>query len=78
MAYMVAIGNCIVCKRIFSFNPYHVPSVVIAGEREPLCRSCVEAANEERAKRGLNLFLVLPDAYEEVQEGEDNDWKGCD
>lgn len=64
MAYMQAIGPCVVCKAIFSFNARLVPSVVIKGIREPICQSCVDRANPERVLRGLPQIKILPGAYE--------------
>lgn len=51
MGYMLAYGECVNCRRMFSFNPDRVPSVRVNGSREPVCLGCVEAANPERAKR---------------------------
>jgi hypothetical protein len=69
MAWMHAIGNCIFCGDIFDFNPNLVPSLVIDGEREPVCRACIEQANPMRVELGLEPITILPGAYEpeEVQ-----------
>jgi hypothetical protein len=69
MGYAMAIGPCIGCGQIFPFNPMRVPSVRVNGEREPVCRACVERANPERIKRGLAPITVLPGAYEPADEG---------
>lgn len=53
------------------FNPHLVPSIVVNGTREPLCRPCVEAANPRRVARGLAPIAVLPGAYEPAVEGEE-------
>ena len=70
MGYYCAIGPCAGCKRLFSFNPLRVPSVVIEGTREPICAECVERANPLRAENGLEPIAVLPGAYEAADEGE--------
>ena len=69
--YMFAMGPCIGCGRIFSFNPHKVPSIRIPadGDRQPICRDCVARANPMRAKNGLPPIPVLPDAYEAAEEG---------
>lgn len=64
MAWMSYIGLCINCKQPFSFNPDRVPSVIVNGTREPLCRACVEWANPVRIAKGLEPIHVLPGAYE--------------
>jgi hypothetical protein len=53
MAWMFVTGECICCHQIFNFNADHVPSVVVNGNREPVCRTCIERANPERVRRGL-------------------------
>lgn len=64
MAYMSCMGECIGCRKIFSFNPNLVPSVLVNGSREPVCRECVERVNPIRIKNGLEPIHVLPGAYE--------------
>lgn len=64
MGYVMAMSACAGCKQPFSYNPHRVPSVRINGEREPICRSCVERANPQRIANGLDPIEVLPDAYE--------------
>lgn len=64
MAYMFVVGNCIRCGKPFSFNHLRVPSVVVKGEREPLCRDCVTWANPLRIPKGLEPIALLPGAYE--------------
>jgi len=70
MGYVLMFGCCINCGRQFIFNPNKVPSVRVNGVREPVCRSCVEWANGERKKKGLELFTIPPDAYEACREEE--------
>jgi hypothetical protein len=64
MVWMHVIGECVVCHAMFSFNANRVPSVVVDGKREPVCRECVEGANPQRVKRGLPAIVILPGAYE--------------
>ena len=64
MGWMFVVGECYACKRLFTFNANHVPSIPIDGVREPICRDCVERANPERVKNGLEPIVPHPDAYE--------------
>ena len=65
MSFMFGVGICINCKTPMSFNPDKVPSLVVRGEREPLCRSCVERWNEiHRTSKGLSPVPIPEDAYE--------------
>jgi hypothetical protein len=69
--YVFAMGGCICCGRLFSFNPNSVPSTsAITGSREPVCQSCMAVINERRAAAGLEPFPILPDAYEPLPESE--------
>jgi hypothetical protein len=68
--YVFATGQCVACRRLFSFNPHHVPSVRVNGVREPVCRDCIEQANKQRAEMNLPPFEILPDAYEPMPEEE--------
>ena len=70
MGYALAMGNCVLCRGLFSFNPMRVPSVRINGSKEPLCRDCVERANPLRVAHGLPPIVIMPDAYEACDEGE--------
>jgi hypothetical protein len=63
--YMIAMGACISCERFFAFNPERVPSTTaITGEREPVCRDCMDRINSNRRDRGLPEFPILPGAYD--------------
>ena len=64
MAFMVCTASCICCNTLFNFNPDLVPSLRYQGNKEPVCRACVEWANAERVKKGLKPFPILPGAYE--------------
>jgi hypothetical protein len=77
MPYVQCFGACIVCHRLFSFNPYRVPSVRVRGDREPVCASCLAVANRRRADRGLEPIVALPGAYDPELEGDeeiDDEW----
>lgn len=62
--WLQCIGPCIKCRAVFAFNPMRVPSVIINGEREPVCRTCIDWANIERANNGMPEIVILPGAYE--------------
>jgi len=69
--YAICWGPCFGCKRLFGFNPLRVPSIVVHGERVPICRACVERANSLRKHMGEPLFPEPhPDAYEPIPEEE--------
>jgi hypothetical protein len=59
-----ALGECFGCHQLFSFNPHRVPSVVVHGEREPICEACVARVNPRRIANGLDPIVPLPGAYE--------------
>jgi hypothetical protein len=64
---MTVIGECYVCKRTVHFDPERVPSIPAnltrTGQKEPVCRECIEVANPMRVANGLAPIEVLPDAY---------------
>jgi len=68
--YVFATSDCYGCKNLFSYNPNLVPSVRVNGVREPICANCVERANPERIKNGLEPISVMPEAYEPCAESE--------
>ena len=68
MGYVSLIASCYTCGYLFTSNPSLVPVAVVEGERFPVCRSCVEQANPERVKRGLQPITILPGAYEPAPE----------
>lgn len=71
MGYMLAMGPCIACKRVFTFNPHKVPSTsVVTGEREPVCADCIVRWNGIRKERGMEPIVPLPGAYEPGPEDE--------
>jgi hypothetical protein len=70
MGYAQAFSPCFQCGKTFAYNPHRVPSVKVEGNREPLCRNCVEEANPLRIKNGLPPIMINPDAYEPIHESE--------
>ena len=69
--YAIAMGTCIVCKAVFSFNPVRVPSTIaITGVREPICAGCIQLVNAGRRKNGLPEWPIYPDSYDAVSESE--------
>jgi hypothetical protein len=65
MAYMLCVGHCICCKRVFSFNPDRVPSTrAITGSKEPVCQLCMAMLNAKRQAAGLEPFPIMPGAYD--------------
>lgn len=65
MGFMTAMGNCLRCHCLFSFNPERVPSMRITPEspKEPLCKSCFEILNAKRQQAGLPPWPLDPNAY---------------
>lgn len=61
--YMFAMGTCVACKQVFAFDPDRVPSIRIDGQKEPVCRGCIERANPKRIANGLDPIVPLPGAY---------------
>jgi hypothetical protein len=71
MGYMLAMGPCLGCRKVFSFNPVRVPSCsVVTGKREPICQACVDRLNLIRVENGLQPIVPLPRAYEPGAEDE--------
>ena len=75
MGYMMAIGECFACRQVFTFSPSRVPSVVVDGDRKPICRNCVDRANPRRVANGLPPIVPLPGAYDADA---DDDWSRWD
>ncbi len=71
MGYVFMTAGCYACGRIFSFNPVRVPSIRDGdGERQAVCRNCVESANVIRKEKGLEPFSIMNGAYEPCDEAE--------
>lgn len=68
MAYMFLTCHCIGCKKIISCNPDYVPSLVIKGQKEPLCIGCFNQWNQiHRVSKGLEPISIHPEAYEPLE-----------
>lgn len=67
MGYAIMMGLCIACKRPIQFNPHAVPSLMIHGQREPLCRICAERWNALHPDKARP---IRPDAYSAIDETE--------
>lgn len=65
MGYYWMMAFCINCRKPISFNPHSVPSLVVNGKREPLCRICAEKWN---TLHPLDARPIRDDAYEPVNE----------
>ena len=63
MGFMSVIGPCFGCRRVFSYNAEHVPSITVDGVREPVCQDCVDVVNPKRVANGLDPIVPHPDAY---------------
>jgi len=70
MGFALCYSTCFGCGRPFGYNPMRVPSVRVNGEREPICRDCVERANPARIANGLDPIVPAPDAYDACDESE--------
>lgn len=62
--YDFAVGPCFGCGRLFGFSAELVPSLIVKGKRQPICRDCVERVNPLRAERGLDPIMILRGAYD--------------
>jgi hypothetical protein len=77
MGYVYITSACFGCGYLFSYHPNRVPSIGYQGARRPICRACVERANPERIKNGLEPIVPLSGAYEAADETE-VDWSDHD
>lgn len=68
--FAFAVGKCLCCPRVFSFNPVRVPSFRVNGVKEPICRECMVLVNVKRKEAGVPEFEIQPDAYDAVDESE--------
>lgn len=80
MGFMFCTSQCLLCDKVFTFNPDLVPSIRASrhngkwfkdpnGSREPICKDCMETANTFRLEQGLEPLAVLPGAYEAQEVG---------
>lgn len=62
--YCFVIGTCCGCRAVITFDPEHVPSLRVQGERQPLCRGCHARWNEiHRTSKGLAPIAAHPGAW---------------
>jgi hypothetical protein len=65
--YAMMYSVCCACKKIIGFNPNKVPSLMINGSREPICRECAERWNQIHPE---SARPILDGAYEPCDENE--------
>ncbi|KKN40332.1 hypothetical protein LCGC14_0734360 [marine sediment metagenome] len=70
MGFVICYGTCFGCKRSFGFNPNRVPSILVEGVKQPVCRGCVDRSNPQRRANGLEEIVVLAGAYEAADEND--------
>lgn len=72
MGYVMGVGKCFNCSGLMSFNPNLVPSIrdPKTGNREPVCKTCIERANPIREQNGLEPISIRQGAYEACNENE--------
>lgn len=78
MAWISVIGECLICKNVFSFNPNLVPVFRVNakghidpnGTKEPVCKGCLSLYNEHCRQYGLPETMALPGAYEAGEEAD--------
>ena len=64
MSYSLTHAPCAACQKLISFNPDHVPSITIDGQREPICEDCHGQWNQlHRIDNGLEPIALHPQAY---------------
>lgn len=67
MGYAIMLGFCAACKNPIQFNPHKVPSLMIQGVRQPICRACAERWNELHKE---NARPIQAGAYDYLPEEE--------
>lgn len=71
MGYALLICNCCNCGAKVQCNPLIVPSLMVSGKKEPLCKTCADKWNEiHRTSKGLEPIPIQPGAYDWVNEHE--------
>ena len=69
MGYYFMVAGCVACEVTITCNPDYVPSLVVNGHREPICKNCHARWNEiHRISKGLDPVPVHPQAYEPQEE----------
>lgn len=66
--YMTCMAECVGCRNVFSFNPDLVPSIMINGFKEPICKNCIKRINPQRIANGLEPIVPLPGAYDGIDD----------
>jgi hypothetical protein len=46
MGYALMFVECCNCNKSFGCNPHKVPSLMLGGRRQPLCKECANRWNE--------------------------------
>lgn len=70
MGFVQAYSPCAACGIAFFYNPMRVPSIVVNGERQPICRQCIDRINPVRLAKGLPPLEPLAGAYDAAEESE--------
>lgn len=73
MGFYTIFGACYSCGKMFSFHPHKVPSLSVKGERQPICKDCIDRVNPIRKEKGLPPITYSEDAYGDaaiLEEGE--------
>jgi hypothetical protein len=70
MGYAICFGPCLSCGNMFGYNPVRVPSLTWKGNKEPICKSCIDRINPRRIANGLDPIVPHPEAYEPCNENE--------
>jgi hypothetical protein len=73
MGYLTLLAPCAGCGHVFTANPFRVPSVRVAGERQPICRQCVDRANVHLIATDRPPIVPLPGAYDPAPHDLDDD-----
>jgi hypothetical protein len=66
MGYLFVIGPCWGCKRVFTYNPVHVPSV----NNDGVCSDCMAEINRQLVAKGHEAIEIHAEAYEPANENE--------
>jgi len=75
MAYFM-VASCINCGTRITFNPHLVPSLIVNGTKEPLCKNCADKWNQiHRISKGLEPVPIQEGAYEPQKEVTDTDYQ---
>ena len=65
----ITLAKCVNCLQTFRFSNKHVPRTRLEDGLRPICRPCVEAANQTRITHGVTPYPIHPEAYpDEVQD----------